>query len=178
MKMRFWPLVGICLICSGCGTIGKCTPGKLLRTVFLEPAVYCEPKDDARSRAAYRRASEEAWNQVRQASAGTAFSHDFESGFKDGYSEYLYAGGSTVPPPVPPRRYWNEKWQNPEGHQAIEDWYAGYREGTAAAISHGRRPCAMVPSGLPTACCVARLPEVVEPVPTPLPATDESVGQR
>jgi hypothetical protein len=135
--------------------------------VFLEPAVYCEPKDEARSKSRYRQVSEEAWLQVQSANPESTFSQHFEYGFKEGYSEYLYAGGSSAPPPIPPRHYWNDKWQTPEGHQAIGDWYAGFREGVAAAMAEGCRHYAVVPSPLNADAAVCRLPEIIDPLALP-----------
>lgn len=165
-----WPLVGVCLISSGCSLSGKGITGKFFRTVVWEPAAYSDCKDDHRARSRYQRVSEQAWLQVQAANAETAFSRHFELGFKEGYSEYLYAGGSSVPPPVPPRRYWNDGWQTPEGHQAIGDWYAGYREGVAAAMAEGCRHYAVVPGPAYVPSTVAPLPEVLDPVMMPVPA--------
>lgn len=166
----FWSLVAVCLVSSGCSITGKGITGKFFRTVLWEPAVYCDRKDDARSRSRYDQLGEIAWIEVRNANAEMTFSPHFEQGFKEGYSEYLYAGGSSTPPPVPPRRYWNDRWQTPEGHVAIGDWYAGYHEGVALAVSQGCRHYAVVPGGANAPAMVCRLPEVVDPAVLPEPA--------
>src|SRR5579884_3753121 len=74
--------------------------------------------------------AEQAW---AQASSGHPASGDYARGFKTGYADYLRAGGTGVPPPLPPRHYWGYKYQSPEGHLAIEQWYAGFHDGAAAA---------------------------------------------
>jgi hypothetical protein len=93
-------------------------------------------------------------------------------GFRDGFIDYLRGGGSGTPPPLPPRHYWGLKFQSPAGHQAIEDWYAGYREGAAAAQASGRREFAIVPTKselLPAS--PPPVPPPPPPMPLPPPAT-------
>lgn len=76
------------------------------------------------------------------------FSADYERGYKDGFTDYLDFGGCGEPPPVPPRRYWKNAYQTPEGHQAIQDWFAGFRNGVSDAEASGWRHFATVPSSV------------------------------
>ena len=57
-------------------------------------------------------------------------------------------GGCGEPPPVPPRRYWKNAYQTPQGHQAIQDWFAGFRNGASDAEASGWRHFATVPSSV------------------------------
>ena len=148
--IRNYSLIGVCLISCGCGMNAKCMTGKFFRTMIAEPAVYCEPKDDRRAKSRYDRMAEQAWVPFSGEHAECMLSEHFQGGFRDGYSEYLYAGGNGTPPGVPPRRYWNDDWQTPDGHRAIEQWYDGYRAGANMAILQGRRHVAVVPSAQST----------------------------
>jgi hypothetical protein len=73
-------------------------------------------------------------------------SPNYAHGFKSGFADYLRNGGAGLPPPLPPRHYWGVKYQSVEGHQAIDEWYAGYHDGTAAAKESGYRNFVVVPT--------------------------------
>ncbi len=60
--------------------------------------------------------------------------------------DYLYAGGSGEPPLLPPKKYQSFRYENPQGAQAIRDWFAGFRRGAAAAAASGYRNYVVVPS--------------------------------
>jgi hypothetical protein len=91
----------------------------------------------------------QAWDQVRESCPGQAFSKDYAKGFKDGFSDYVFSGGTGDPPPTPPLCYWGVCYETPAGHQAIEDWYAGFRHGTAAAKASGDRDLVVLPLSTP-----------------------------
>lgn len=76
------------------------------------------------------------------------YSVDYGLGFKDGFVDFLDAGGNGSPPPVPPRRYLTFRFQTPEGYQAINDWFAGFRHGAAVAAESGYRQYIIAPSQL------------------------------
>jgi hypothetical protein len=73
------------------------------------------------------------------------FSIDYQEGFIDGFVDYLMAGGTGAPPPLPPRHYWRGRFQNPLGHQLIADWFAGYEHGTGLARASNYRTFVTVP---------------------------------
>lgn len=75
-----------------------------------------------------------------------ACSKAFGKGFRQGVQNYLMYGGDPEPPPMPPICYWSKYYQFPEGHQAIEDWFEGYRHGTAWTMEAGYRSLIVVPS--------------------------------
>jgi hypothetical protein len=79
-----------------------------------------------------------------------ACSAEFELGFKDGFTDYLYAGGTGEPPPVPPRCLWNLDYRTPRGRQAADDWFAGFRCGAAVVRENGYREKMLLPSSLST----------------------------
>ena len=72
------------------------------------------------------------------------FSADEQEGFLDGFVDYLDAGGTGNPPPLPPRRYWKAKHENPNGNCAVQDWYRGYARGVAAAQVSGYREMVLI----------------------------------
>jgi hypothetical protein len=69
-------------------------------------------------------------------------SADEACGFEDGFVDYVIYGGNGTPP-LPPRRYW--KSNRPNGYQAIQDWYNGFRHGAAVAQASGYRECVTIP---------------------------------
>jgi len=79
------------------------------------------------------------------AESGTAFSKPFNEGFLEGFIDYVEAGGSGEPPYLPPFRYRLSEHRTEEGHAAIQDWYAGFRQGAAAARASGLRELNCVP---------------------------------
>jgi hypothetical protein len=91
--------------------------------------------DDCAALRRNRKLADEAWKEVVVGNPGVAYSPDYAHGFKDGYAGTLEEGGKPVPPTVPPWRYRRPKFQTPAGYQAIEDWYAGFNHGTAAAVA-------------------------------------------
>jgi hypothetical protein len=92
------------------------------------------------------RLAEQAWQGWSGARRDKAHSPDFARGFKTAFADYLRNGGTGHPPPLPPRHYWGLKYQNPAGHQAIEQWFAGFRTGAAAAHASGWRDLVVVPT--------------------------------
>lgn len=73
-----------------------------------------------------------------------AHSPHYEKGFKKGFADYLVWGGSGEPPPVPPKHYWGA--DTPEGRQAAQEWFAGFRHGAALAKKSGARETIVVPA--------------------------------
>src|ERR1043165_3525817 len=97
-----------------------------------------------------RRWAEAAWSEICAAEEATAHSSDYAAGFKDGYAEYLLRGGEGEPPLVAPCKYHDLRYQTPQGYQAIQDWFSGYRHGAAVARQSGVRRWITGPSALAT----------------------------
>ncbi|HXG09750.1 MAG TPA: hypothetical protein VNK04_08170 [Gemmataceae bacterium] len=133
--------ISLCAAAAGCGLVAHAT-----RNLSHETH---RAANEVCMRARNRKAADAAWDQVRQSSPGVPFSRDYARGFKDGFLDYLEAGGTGEPPPVPDKRYWGVHYQTVEGHQAMEDWFAGYRHGAAAAQQSGLREVIMLPVSLP-----------------------------
>ena len=166
-------VAGLCLVSGGCGPI---TLG--IRTVVIEPIHDWVVADNLWEQHRDYKLAEETWNAIAQADPSHTYAPDFVYGLKDGFADYLYAGGTGEPPPLPPRYYWKPRYETPQGHQAIEEWYAGFRLGTELARESGYREWVLIPSsmlhteapGLPLSASVpvSTVPPPSEPL-LPLP---------
>ena len=139
--------VSITLLFLLCSLLG---PGCSLCTdcahQLSKEAVECV--DQTFERARDRRWAETAWQLARAADPRLNDSEDYARGFKDGFVDFLFAGGSIEPPPLPPQHYRRLRYQTPEGYQAIQDWFAGYRHGAAVAKERDYRRWVTGPSSL------------------------------
>jgi hypothetical protein len=145
VNTRHW-VAGICALClAGCGPIIY-----TVKTSICQPIEYCNRyvncEEDRRNRALAETALAAYWGNC-----GATLSEDFANGFKDGYATYLFKGGTGNPPALPPRCYWQAQYENTHGHAAIQDWFDGYRAGTAVAMKSGYRNLVTIPAstGLP-----------------------------
>ena len=164
---RYLALLGLCAVAQGC------TPLKnVAETVICEPAAYCLGMDDFVSCCRNRHLADEAWYHFQSALPDCQYSDDFADGFKTGFADFLYAGGNGDPPVVPPRSYWRPTYETPQGQLMMQDWFRGYRHGTAVARESGYREAVVVPASI-------GLPPIVEPTPPtafrplPMPRADE-----
>jgi len=127
------------------------------------PAYAC---DDAKSKCLNRRRAQEAWDKVQHGFKEGVYSHDYAAGFKAGYADFLDNGGNGDPPAVPPFRYRLEPHQTPEGLRAIDDWYSGFRHGSAMARASGFRETIVIPLSAPPLNAVERDPVLHVEFPT------------
>jgi hypothetical protein len=164
-------VVGLVLLCPGC-MFGEAT--HVLSSRVHQAVEGCAER---RRNAQW---AEEAWVAVVRC-AGPGLSEDYARGFKNGFADFLYFGRGE-PPPLPPEHYRGLKYQTPQGYRAIEDWFAGYRHGAAAAAQSGKRELVTGPSSLrqpvvlegpaQQAVVVPSMPGAPEPAlaPRPVPA--------
>jgi hypothetical protein len=136
-------LGAFCLACSACAPIYRA-----VRTSVVQPLIYSRYRNEAVDCIHNYLLAREALDEY-EGTHGGEVSKDFACGFKEGYATYLYEGGPYEPPPLPPRCYWNSCYENPEGHQAVLDWFAGWREGAAMAKQSGYREMVLVPTSSP-----------------------------
>jgi hypothetical protein len=123
---------------------------------------------DLREEHRNRKWAEQAWADFRRADPNL-YSADFERGFKEGFADLLYHGGSGEPPLLPPPRYRKARYQNEAGYRAIEDWFAGFRLGAAEARDGGYRRWVVGPTSMLAASGPA--PGILkEPPPEPTPS--------
>jgi hypothetical protein len=120
-----------------------------------------EAVEDCREHWRNRRWAVAAWEKVSSACPAQGHSADYAKGFKDGFTAFLDRGGDGVPPLVAPAHYRRFGYQTPQGYQAIEDWFAGYRHGVGVARQTDYRRLITGPVGPPPA-----------PPPGPAPAVD------
>ena len=151
--LQRWIIAGLCILCSGCTVWDDA-----LRTTRYEPSLFSYKHDRRRSLAVYRRWADEAWQQQWQAAPELGDRPAYGQGFRDGFVDYTFAGGTGEPPAVPPRKLWNVFYRNEEGHQSTADWFAGYRHGAqpraTAVIDRYRRyarRCLVIPTARATA---------------------------
>ena len=140
-------LMGLCAATGGC-QLAKNAVENLANETKLATA-------DVHERCRYQKSAEAHWNAVQKSSTGKQFSKDYARGFTDGFIDLVQFGGTGQAPDLPPKHYWGSHYRTPEGYRAVEDWYAGFRHGAAAAQVSGQRQWATVPSAqstAPTAC--------------------------
>ncbi len=128
---RFAILLGLVALSSGCGMYSN-----FARDTAFE-VKRCT--DETFERIRDRKLANTAWSEVEQSAEMGSHSADYARGFKDGYADYLFAGGTGEAQPALPECYWGVRYQTPQGYQAIQDWFGGFRHGVAAAQQSGLR---------------------------------------
>ena len=159
---RRWLLIGLFALCQGCNLAVNFS-----RDVISEVE---RASHECLEKVRDQRLAALAWNEVQESAHKGVYSADYGRGFKDGYADYLYAGGTGEPPLLPPRRYWGVGYETPDGVQAIQDWFAGYRHGAAEAEQGGYRQLVMIPLSSPAVVELSQLPTGNEAIVPPLPA--------
>ena len=161
-----------CMVVSGCTVCENA-----MRTMKHEPAAFSWKHDRPRSTEVYEQWAERVWGEESSNCPELAAERDYYLGFRDGFVDYIWAGGNGEPPPVPPRYLWNVMLRSPEGKQRADLWFDGYRHGSRAARFGGYREMgtvrtslvgmARVPNGIeyPADAIVPHIPDHVEPVP-------------
>lgn len=136
-----------------------------------------------------RHLADAAWAEIAKAQPEQVVSVHYVNGFKDGYVDYLYYGGTGAPPVMPPWHYRQAVYESPEGQQAVHDWFAGFHHGAGAAQESGYRQFVVVPLALradpsvrqrssdaPSQSPASESPEAgqVLPPPRPVPPVPEN----
>lgn len=157
-------ILGIGLLSAGCSVVEQ---GTRVLVAHVTQTV-----DEFAERQRNGKWAEAAWQDTRTAAwaEGRDYSDEYGRGFREGFAEFLYAGGSGEPPVLPPSRYRRLCYQTPAGFRAIEDWFAGYRHGAAVARDGGFRqwvtgPSALLSGGPPLLPPPAPPPQEEIPVP-------------
>jgi hypothetical protein len=144
---------------AGCGTFWQDT----VRNVAQAPIREC---DEVQIHCRCKRLAREAWREVRLSAPGHPYSPEYGDGFIEGYAEFLEIGGHGEPPAVPPFRFRLKRYQTPQGYRAVEDWFAGYRDGARTARESGLRELFVVPLSAPPINALDERPPVPPPPPT------------
>jgi hypothetical protein len=135
---RYLPVFLLCLLGPGCSMFEA-----VAVNVVTAPV---DALDDVTFHLRNRKLAQVAWDDLRRSDPAAAYSADYGRGFIAGYADFLNSGGRPVPPAVPPWRYRRPKYETPEGYRAIEDWYAGFAHGNAAACAWGAGQLLRLPS--------------------------------
>jgi hypothetical protein len=158
---RRWLLIGLLAFCQGCNLAVNFSRDVVFEVERASHECLEKVRDE--------RLAASAWNEVQSNHKGV-YSVDYARGFRDGYADYLFAGGTGEPPLLPPRRYWGVGYETPDGVQAIQDWFAGYRHGAAEAEQSGYRQLVRIPLSSPEFTELSQLPTGNEVMAPPLPA--------
>jgi hypothetical protein len=133
---------------SGCFAIRPSAPDSFVHLAARNGVQQTiRPHDDNQFAHEIRKYAEATFAQR----AGEVPGEAFHEGFVEGFVDYVEAGGTGEPPYLPPFRYRLTEHRTPEGQAAIRDWYAGFREGSAAAKASGLRELNYVPLPGPAA---------------------------
>jgi hypothetical protein len=157
--------LGLCASSSGCSFFGQA-----VRDLSCDALL---PMQETPAEYHYKRPAD----TVLADTASTLASNDkpggpdYARGFQDGFAACRCAGGIESLPRIAPWPYWAFKFQSPEGQQAIDQWFAGYRDGAASACESRQRqwlsaqaaPVAQRPSKAPRPPAGGLAPEASSP---------------
>jgi hypothetical protein len=148
--IRLLAILGVCATGPGCGLVGTGTSTLVGETklALIHHQLLCRARQQA----------DEAWAKV-SGRARTAYSKDYERGFKDGFVRTVWWGPEEAPV-VPPSGYWSARYRGREGEAAVADWAEGFRNGVSAALQNGASLSVKLPA-----------PELHSDVPVPGPDT-------
>lgn len=116
------------------------------RTLISQPLKYATNIDFVRSKKSSKALGEQAWNTFIAYRPEHSDSPDYRDGFIEGFADFITYGGKGAPPLVPPRRYWKLSERTPGGHDAVQQWFAGFAMGASEAKLSGLRELATVSS--------------------------------
>jgi hypothetical protein len=108
----------------------------------------CKRANGAKECCKAKELAEDSWRKFQASNPGVRYSKDFAEGYVFGFADYVEKGGG-IPPVVPPYRYRKVKYETPEGHERIAEWFSGCRAGIAAGIDSGYREYVILPMSVP-----------------------------
>ena len=171
-KFAQFAAVACSILLSGCTV---CQNFK--RTMKYEPDAFSWKHDRERSTEVYEQWAERVWGEESATCPEMASEKDYYLGFRDGFVDFIWAGGSGEPPPVPPRHLWNVMLRSPDGKRRADLWFDGYRHGARVARLGGYREMGTIrtslvglehhPNGMeyPVEAMGPHIPIPIEPVP-------------
>lgn len=143
--MRVVPqaILGLALLwCTGCFSARPSAPDSYAHIAARNSVQQSiRLHDDSKFAEHIKKQAEQSLKQCPESSTSKAF----QEGYVEGFVDYVEAGGDGEPPYLPPFRYRTTHHRNPEGHQLIQDWYAGFRRGAHVARDSGLRELNLVP---------------------------------
>ena len=141
--MRISLLVAACQVICGCTMMRNST-----HVLLTDPLHFPNNLNHATTRHQNRLRARRLLREICTQNPGIPTTKEYESGFVDGFVDYVTYGARAAPPTLPPARFWKKKYATPEGHAAARDWHVGFEDGTRAAASSGLREFQLVPSSL------------------------------
>jgi hypothetical protein len=173
MWKRWLAMAATCTLAAGCHLVDNAVHNITYETKLKTAEI--------REKCDYAKMAKASWESVRMSNPKLCCHKEYEQGFKEAFVDYLEFGGSGQPPYLPPKRFWGASYSTPQGHQAIEDWYAGFRHGASEAQNSGYRQWVTLPSAHTTeppvvlAAPVNRNPETIAPAENQGPASAPSL---
>jgi hypothetical protein len=133
-------LVAAVAIATGCLGFSGCSVWSYAWQVNVtERKLFCEDEDNEVSMATYRSWADQAWAETGACCPDNCTRADFAWGFREGFAQFVYAGGNGHPPAMPPKPYWQADLRSREGAAAAASWFEGYRHGVRVAREGGYR---------------------------------------
>jgi hypothetical protein len=137
-------LLGCCLLAES-----GCSFARNIRRNLIYEVHYVHNEKVIRRLA--RQYARQAW-EAMVGRYGDCFGRAYEDGFIDGFVDYIVYGGcvsgcgeSAMVPAVPPPHYIKARYMSQEGLREVEEWYMGFRHGSATAMASGLRTLVVVP---------------------------------
>ena len=124
-------LIGLLPLATGC-TVSR----QIAANVFFEKKLFHSVEKQEHR---IEEDAEELLKTIAGRHPHKEFTHDFRSGFKDGYRDFLIYGGPIRPPASPPPRYRTAKSLTPHGHCKVRDYNLGFLYGAECAEATGKR---------------------------------------
>jgi hypothetical protein len=141
----------LCPFTSGCGGLFAIGTRNLLTEALLI-------RDSCFERTMYCNLAKEYWRDVQASDPEHDYTIAYADGFRDGFVDYLYAGGCGEPPALPPLCYREYPTEKAKSLKTVADWQAGFRQGSTVAKETGLRRLAILP-----------IPQPPQPPPGPPP---------
>lgn len=162
-RVRTIAWLASCLLSCGCGLVGNAT-----RVLVCEPTAFNHWLEERRAEKRNAQLAEQHWHEVVCARMGEPTTDDYSHGFREGFVDFLRRGVPDYVPDLPPREYWKTAYQSPEGYQAIQEWYSGFKHGASVARDKGYRQWMAVPYGPATSAAATPVAAAGPLLPGPM----------
>lgn len=127
----------------------------------LTCATGCAGWKDYTQHLVHKHQAHKAWQSTLASAYSGPCPWDYKEGWKAGYYDVARGENGCVPA-VPPQKYWDCKYQRPEGQLCVCTWFEGYRDGVEAARAMGAWYCRTIPAS-PTAVLPDRMACMTSP---------------
>lgn len=118
----------LALVAAGCGSPARYGCSSCGPVICVERHNYCRCLDDWHSGLAARRCALKALGICSDVSP------DYRRGFVQAYVD-IAQGATGATPPIPPERYWSACLRSGCGRMRADEWFAGYSDGAARALT-------------------------------------------